>query len=149
MIHGSDIEQRLDRALHLRDRLPNSGDCAGPRFGVLLKQRRRERNLTLREFAARAGIDPGNLSKIERGRLDPPQDRGLLDRLCRALGYDLEDAHAKELRDLAAVEAGRIPHDILSNEAAMTRMPVLMRTVHERNLTGTEIDTIIEMIRAA
>ena len=38
-------------------------------FGELLRARREELRLGLREFAIRADLDPGNLSKIERGRL--------------------------------------------------------------------------------
>ncbi len=54
-------------------------------FGELLRKRRKELRLGLREFALKAGLDPGNLSKIERGRLGAPQSDEVLGRICRAL----------------------------------------------------------------
>ena len=36
-------------------------------FGEMLRKRRKELRLGLREFALKAEMDPGNLSKIERG----------------------------------------------------------------------------------
>jgi transcriptional regulator with XRE-family HTH domain len=118
-------------------------------FGELLKQRRREKGFTLRGFATRAGMDPGNLSKIERGKLDPPQDWEILARLCSALGYEPDDIRGVELRDLAAVQTGRIPSDILQNTHMMESLPRLLRTVHERQLSGVRIDRLIDIVRRA
>lgn len=118
-------------------------------FGELLKQRRREKGFTLREFAARAGMDAGNLSKLERGKLDPPQDKEILDRLCGALGYEPDDLRGVELRDLAAVQTGRIPSDILQDKQMMESLPRLLRTVHERRLSGAHIDRLIDLVRRA
>lgn len=118
-------------------------------FGELLQERRREIRLTLRDFAQRAEMDPGNLSKIERGRLAPPQDAGVLDRLCGALEYEPGDPRAQMLRDVAAIQNGRIPHDILENEEVMARMPILLRTVNNRQLSPEQVDRLVEMIRGA
>lgn len=120
-----------------------------PTFGELLHARRREADLSLREFAIRAEMDPGNLSKVERGRLDPPQDPAVLRKLSRALGYTEEDPRAVELGDLAAVQKGRIPPDIRADAEVMAQMPLLLRTVHDRHLTGVEVEKLIDMIRKA
>ncbi|MBV9111082.1 MAG: helix-turn-helix domain-containing protein [Gemmatimonadetes bacterium] len=118
-------------------------------FGRLIQDRRRELRLTLRDFAARAGMDPGNVSKIERGRLAPPQDEGILTRICLALEYEPGDPAAQQLRDVAASQNGRIPADILSNDEVMAQMPILLRTVNNRQLSAEQVERLIEMIRDA
>lgn len=118
-------------------------------FGRLLQERRREIRLTLRDFALRADMDPGNLSKIERGRMTPPQDRAILDRLCLALEYRPDDAAAERLRDVAALQNGRIPRDMLENDELMAHMPILLRTVTNRQLNAEEVDKLIDLIREA
>lgn len=118
-------------------------------FGHLLREYRREADLTLREFAERAEMDPGNLSKIERDRLDPPQHPEILNRLCLALGQALDAPRAQRLRDLAAVQTGRIPSDILGNDEVMRWLPCLLRAVHERQRSGTPVERLIQGIRSA
>jgi len=121
-------------------------------FGEMLREKRKELRLGLREFAQRAELDPGNLSKIERGRLGAPQTASMLDRICLALELDLDAEEAVALRDQAAAENGQIPEEILSDEAVMARMarmPVLLRTVHNKQLGPEQLDRLIEMIRDA
>ena len=118
-------------------------------FGIMLRERRKELRLGLREFALRADIDAGNLSKIERGKLNPPQTRQMLDRICLALEYDTGSQEAEALRDQAAAENGRVPEEILSNEDVMSKMPVLLRTVHNKQLSPEQLDKLIEMIKEA
>jgi transcriptional regulator with XRE-family HTH domain len=117
-------------------------------FGDLLRNRRAELRLGLRDFALRADLDPGNLSKIERGRLNAPQDRAIVDRICLALEWDLDGAAAQRARDVAALENGRIPEDLLEDEALLAKLPVLLRTVHNRQLEPDEVEKLIEIIRA-
>jgi len=118
-------------------------------FGELLRKRRKELRLGLREFAIRAEMDPGNLSKVERGRLGAPQSDEVLGRICRALEYDPGSDEAQTLVDLAVAEAGRIPPDILDDQEVMVRMPLLLRTVHNKQLGPEELDRLIELIKDA
>ena len=119
-----------------------------PPFGQLIQERRAEIRLTLRDCALRAQVDPGNLSKIERGRAAPPQDSAVLERLMGALELTGSE-RARELMDTALTESGRIPHDILSNEEVMAAMPILLRTVNNRQLQGTQIEKLVDLIRNA
>lgn len=41
-------------------------------FGEYLRQQRKERNISLNELARRAKVDPGNLSRLERGERTTP-----------------------------------------------------------------------------
>lgn len=117
------------------------------RFGAMVRDRRGELRLTLRAFAEQAAIDPGNLSKIERGREKPPQEEAVLDRICAAL--ELEGSAARELKDIALVENGRIPTDMLENEELMARMPVLLRTVNNQPLTDEQLAALVKAIQDA
>ncbi len=116
-------------------------------FGELIRSRREELRLGLRDFALRAEMDAGNLSKLERGRLNPPQDRAALDRICFALQWDPAGADAEKARDLAAVENGRIPNDLLEDDAVIAKLPLLLRTVHNRQLDADEVEKLIDIIR--
>lgn len=118
-------------------------------FGEMLKARRKELRLGLREFALRAEMDPGNLSKIERGRLSAPQSENVLNRICLALELDVNSEEAKTFRDRALVEAGRIPSEVMEDEEVLERLPVLLRTVRNKKLDSEQLDRLIEMIKEA
>jgi transcriptional regulator with XRE-family HTH domain len=118
-------------------------------FGERVRGRRKELRLGLREFALRVGMDPGNLSKIERGRLSAPQSPDILNRICRALEWEPDSEPASALKDLAFTETGQIPEEILSDEVVMSKMPLLLRTVRNKKLDEKELDRLIEMIRDA
>jgi transcriptional regulator with XRE-family HTH domain len=118
-------------------------------FGERVRGRREELRLGLRAFALRVGIDPGNLSKIERGRLSAPQSEDLLDRICRALEWEPDSEEASSLKDLAFAETGQIPDEVLADEVVMSKMPLLLRTVQNKQLEEEELDRLIELIRDA
>ncbi len=44
-------------------------------FGEFFKQKRIGLRKTLREFCREHDLDPGNISKLERGRVQPPQNK--------------------------------------------------------------------------
>ena len=92
---------------------------------------------------------PGNLSKIERGRLAAPQSDDVLNRIYGALewGRGLEEANA--LKDEAAVENGQIPEEVLSDEVVMSRVPLLLRTVQNKQLGPEQLDQLIALIKDA
>ncbi len=117
-------------------------------FGEMLKGRRAELRLSLRDCAVRADMDAGNLSRLERGRAAPPQDPEVLARLIDALEWTGNHA-GQELMDVAAMQNGRIPRDILSNEEVMSALPVLLRTVNNKQLDGAHIEKLVDMIKNA
>lgn len=119
------------------------------RFGETVRERRKGLRLGLREFAQRAGMDPGNLSKIERGRLAAPQAEEILDRICEALEWRCGSDEAKDLKDQAAVENGQIPAAVLSDEVVMAKVPLLLRTVQNKQLEPEQLDRLIELIKQA
>lgn len=117
-------------------------------FGERLRERRAELRLSLRDFALRAAMDPGNLSRIERGRVPPPQDPEILDRITAALEL-LGTPDGESLRDLAATENGLIPNDIMTDAQVMSALPLLLRTVKNKQLDDDAIERLVQMIKDA
>lgn len=104
------------------------------RFGAFVKARRAALGLSLRNFCARRDVDPSNWSKLERGRLPPPQGEKLRE---YAQYLELKEGSNEwyEFFDLAAAEAGRIPED-LRDEAIAVKLPVLFRTLRDSAKDG-------------
>ena len=101
----------------------------GIAFGDFVKRRRKELGLTLRRFCLENGLDPGNMSRLDRGLLPPPQSREKLEKLARLLRFKKGSDEWYELFDLAAAEKGRIPDDILRDEDVVAKLPLLFRTL--------------------
>lgn len=58
-------------------------------FGGLVRSLRLKRGLTLRAGAKLLGMDPGNLSKLERSELDPPKSAKRISQICFILGAEI------------------------------------------------------------
>ncbi len=116
-------------------------------FSAKLKELRINTGLSLREFCLRNGLDPGNYSKLERGHFPPPESHALLEKYAMALGLAPGTSAWLELFDLAAAERGRIPADIMSDEALVAKLPVLFRTMRGTPLSPEQLDQLIEQVR--
>ena len=115
-------------------------------FGEWLKAKRKEQRVTLREFAERSGVDPGNLSRYERGILPPPQSE-TLERIGNALGFKQGSENFVTLRDLAAAAAGRIPQDLAKDPRVVSQLPVLFRVARGKKLSRDELIKLAERIQ--
>ena len=90
-------------------------------FGSYFAELRKNAGLGLRQFCLEHQIDPGNLSKMERGKLPaPPADR--LEFLAHALGLRRGSQEWTRLFDLASVARGEIPQDILGSHRMTTQL---------------------------
>ena len=118
-------------------------------FGELFKSLRVGSGQTLRQFCVKNGFDPGNISKLERGRLAPPQSVEKLEEYARALGLSRESTQWQEFVDLGLACAGQIPEDVLADEDLVARLPVLLRTMSGKKLSRKQLEELIEMIRRA
>ncbi len=98
------------------------------RFGNFFRQRRQTLGLSLREFCRRNGFDPGNISRLERGLLTPPHSTEVLESYAKALKLEPESQEWHVFFDLAAVETGRIPHQMADNQAVLDKLPKTFRT---------------------
>jgi transcriptional regulator with XRE-family HTH domain len=116
-------------------------------FGALLKKLRTEAGLTLREFCARNGLDPGNYSRLERSVYPPPQSHELLEKYATALGIAKGSDQWLDLCDTAAAARGTIPSDLLDNAQLVEKLPVLFRTLRGQPIAPEKLDELAELIR--
>ena len=115
-------------------------------FGEYFKEKRIELRKTLREFCREHNLDPGNISKLERGRLPAPQNEEKLREYARYL--QLNSAEWETFRDLASVSSGRIPEDLTDAEVAK-RLPLLFRAVRDKDISESDLRELVELIRKA
>ena len=115
-------------------------------FGQLFKAKRVSLGMGLRKFCSINGLDPGNVSKIERGVLQPPQ-REALKRYLGCLGIEEGSGEWFNFADQAALEAGQIPPDIMSKEKAIKHLPVVFRALRGGKPTKEDFERLVEIIR--
>lgn len=116
-------------------------------YGEFIKELRIKTEISLREFCKQIEMDASNWSKIERGRLAPPQDEEKLRKIARTLGIKIGSDTWKEMKDLANIDAGIIPEDIRSDEEVLKALPVFFRTVRSDKPTAEELDKLIDLIK--
>jgi len=116
-------------------------------FGEFIKKRRIDKGLGLREFCKQIEIDASNWSKVERGVLSPPQDEEKLRNIAHALGIKFGSKEWKEMKDLANIDAGIIPADILADKQVLDSLPMFFRTIRSEKPTPEELDKLIDIIR--
>jgi len=112
-------------------------------FHEYLKHLRLAKEVGLREFAHKISMDVGNYSRLERGILNPPKE-DVLDRIAKALSLSKDDA--QKLDDLAAVTSGRIPEDVAENLREFEYLPVLLRTIANKQLTDEQLRELTERV---
>jgi transcriptional regulator with XRE-family HTH domain len=117
-------------------------------FGELVKTLRSEKRLGLREFCVKAGCDPSNWSKIERGLLIPPQDEDSLKRVALVLGIPEGSKGYEQLVDYAQIGAGRIPEYVLSDEALVKKLPLFFRTVSGKKPTRKDLEKLAKVLKS-
>lgn len=115
-------------------------------FGEYFKRQRIELGKTLREFCREHALDPGNISKLERGRVSPPQNDKILRKYAQYLR--LNEMELEEFQELAALESGKIPA-YLSDDDIVKKLPVLFRALKGQKVTEEKLRKIAEMIRKA
>ena len=113
------------------------------KFGEFLRLKRLELEISIRKLSKMTGIDVGYLSRIERG-MSPPQKEVILDKLIEALKLDTKDA--QKLKDFSAMENKDIPEDIEIDARNYEAIPVLLRTINNRNLNSDQIYEVTKRI---
>lgn len=118
-----------------------------PRFGDLVREHRRQVGMTLRAFAADAGLDPAYVSRIERGVIPPPQDEAKVALIARTLGLSEGSQQWTEFADAAALDAGRLPPDVANDAALLDKMPLLFRTARGQKLDRDELARLFDFLK--
>lgn len=119
------------------------------RFGAFFKAKRMATGKTLREFCLHYDLDAGNTSRIERGRCHPPKNRAILERYAGQLGLQAETDDWSEFFNLAAAANRVIPHECLTDEEVVAKLPLLFRRLSGRKVNDEDLDSLVELIRHA
>jgi transcriptional regulator with XRE-family HTH domain len=118
-------------------------------FGEFFKTRRIAIKKTLRQFCIENGLDPGNISKLERGLLPPPQSREKLEEYAGCLKIKRGSDDWYTFFDLVAAETGKIPEDIMTKEKIEDKLPILFRTLRGQKVSDENLEELIKMLRDA
>lgn len=116
----------------------------GETFGGYLRRLRLDRGLGLRAFSRQLGMDAANLSNVERGKVRPPRSREILEAIAEALGLAEEGEERRRLFDLAVADRPeRMPADVAQYAAREPLIPLLLRTVANKQLGEEELRNLI------
>ena len=118
-------------------------------FGEFFKQKRTSLKKTLRQFCAGNKLDPGNISKLERGLMPPPQGSDKLEEYASYLHIKKGTDDWYKFFDLAHISSGRIPEELLNNAKVVTSLPILFRTLSGKKISKKKLDALVELIRKA
>jgi transcriptional regulator with XRE-family HTH domain len=118
-------------------------------FGEFFRSMRAKHGLSLREFCLKNGLDPGNMSRLERGFMQPPESHEKLEQYAGALMIKKGSDDWYTFFDLAAAERGKIPDDVLSDAAVVEQLPVLFRTLRGQRVDPQALNDLVERIRKA
>lgn len=117
-------------------------------FGKFFAEIRRKRlEISLREFCERHGFDPGNVSKLERGKLPPPQGKDVLERYAEALGLEEGSDDWYRFFDLAAATRGEIPAELMEDEEVVRQLPVFFRSLRGQRVSEEQLRELLELLR--
>ena len=114
-------------------------------FGEAFKAHRLNLQMSLRQFCQTNGLDPANISKLERNVLPPPKD-GKLRAYAQALKLVEGTNEWVEFFDLAAAAKGEFPND-LRDEELLTQLPALFRTMCGDAPSDEQLEHIIKSLR--
>ncbi len=114
-------------------------------FGEFFKAKRIALGKTLRQFCLDHELDPGNVSKLERGKMTPPASEEKLREYAEYLDIAIGSSEWHNFKDLASLAAGKLPEDI--DEELLGRLPVFFRTLKDKKFTKEELDKLIRKIR--
>ena len=114
-------------------------------FGEAFKAHRLDLQMSLRRFCEFNGLEPGNISKLERGLLPPPKGERL-HAYAKALKLVERTDAWYEFFDLAAAAKGEFPEDLRDDEL-LAQLPVLFRTMRGSAPSDEQIEHIINLLR--
>jgi len=116
-------------------------------FEELFSAKRKALGKTLREFCRENGFDAGNISKIERGILTPPQSKEKRLQYASALGIKEGSDDWLEFCDLATISAGKIPAGIVSDKELMAEVPILFRSIRKEGVEKAKIQELLKALK--
>lgn len=129
--------------------MDRSQETAIQTFGEFFRRKRVEAGVTLRRFCDRFGLDPAYISRLERDLLPPPEDKGKLQGLAKALSIPEDSEEWVNFFDLAYIAKGRVPEDVLKRPKSIKYLPLLFRTARGERLSKKRLKELINLINTA
>ena len=115
-------------------------------YGEYFKARRLALGLTLRKFCVKHGVNPGNLSRMERGVTTPPSQEKLPE-YARMLELKPGTREWDDFIDLAAAARGEFPKPMMSDEELVKKLPLFFRAFREGEDKEALLKKLIQTVR--
>lgn len=112
-------------------------------FGQFIKEKREEKQISLREMAGKLGIAPSYLSDIEKGRRYAPDRKKILE-IAEILGIHSEERDL--LFDLAGKSKDTVSPDLPEFIMKKEKVRVLLRKAKDKQISDEKLDEIIQML---
>jgi transcriptional regulator with XRE-family HTH domain len=119
------------------------------KFANYFSTLRQKTGMTLRQFCIENEFDPGNMSRIERGRLNPPRKRETLEKWAQSLKLQKGSDDWMLFFDYAAVANQSIPADLMSDDVVIEKLPLVFRTLRGEKVSDNQLQKLVEKIRGA
>ncbi|CCQ89694.1 hypothetical protein NITGR_160003 [Nitrospina gracilis 3/211] len=103
-------------------------------FGEFFHELRIKKGFTLRRFAEILEEDPGNISRLERGKLQAPKSEEKLQFYAKALGLKKGSESYIKFMDLAHVSNKTFGIEHIRDEALLEKLPMFLRTLNNKGL---------------
>jgi transcriptional regulator with XRE-family HTH domain len=116
-------------------------------FGTYFKELRQRGGLTLRSFCMKYGLDPGNMSKMERGLMPPPKSREVLEKYAEYLEIKKGEDDYYKFFDLVAICHGNVPSYVMDDPALVSKLPLVFRTLRGQEVPSDQLKDLAELIR--
>jgi transcriptional regulator with XRE-family HTH domain len=116
-------------------------------FGTFIRDLRLKKELGLREFCIKAEVDPSYWSKVEREVIAPPQSKEKLREIAKILSISKGSKDWNELKERAALGAGKLPEDLLSDKELVECLPLVFRTLRFNKPTKSDLKSLADKIR--
>lgn len=118
-------------------------------FGEIFKEFRLKQGYTLRAYCRKFGRDPAYISRMERGKIAPPNDFKTLEAFALSLDLKENTEDWDNFFTIASISGGKIPIEIMSDERVLRKLPVLLRTAQGQKLSDEKLKELIELIKTA
>jgi transcriptional regulator with XRE-family HTH domain len=118
-------------------------------FGEFFKELRIKNGYTLRFYCRTFDRDPAYISRIERGRISPPQNKDDLKNLAHSLNLKDGTEEWNKFFDLAAISKGKIPEYIMTEKEIVKKLPLFLRTITDKEIDDNKLKELIELIKTA
>lgn len=115
-------------------------------FGNYLREKRLEKNYTLRSFCERFGLDTAYISRLETSKLKPPSAEKLT-AIAEALGLQKNSKDWIKFFDLAHQARNELPEDVKENAPEVISMlPAFLRTPDGKRVSKEKIERLIRFL---